>query len=157
MKTIILGIGNTIAADDGVGIYIARILSDRFRDYENVTVMEAPIAGFAVVPILHGYDRAFIIDSILTTNCVPGTLHQLSLEDFSGTRQNISPHHINLYSCVHIARTCESNIPEDITVFSIEIDKPECFSSECSPVIKKCIPELADKIFKAINEIICTI
>jgi len=60
MKTLILGLGNLILSDDGVGPRVARELEGRLSQQE-VTVMEPSMAGLS---LLAGYDRAIIIDAI---------------------------------------------------------------------------------------------
>ncbi len=72
MKTIILGMGNTIMSDDGVGIRVSRILKDMFSEYPDIEVRETPLAGLNIILLLEGYDRAYIIDAIKTRDGTPG-------------------------------------------------------------------------------------
>jgi len=66
MKTLILGMGNPIMGDDGVGIWAARALKDRFNEEEEVTVMETSMAGLNLLELMADYDRAILIDAIKT-------------------------------------------------------------------------------------------
>ena len=71
MNTLILGIGNTILTDDGIGIKIAQKLKE---DNPELEVMETSEVGMALLELLDGYDKAIIIDSIKTEQGKPGEL-----------------------------------------------------------------------------------
>ena len=63
MNTLILGIGNLILTDDGVGIKIAQRLKEERPELE---VVETGEAGLTLLDLITGYDRLIIIDSIKT-------------------------------------------------------------------------------------------
>ena len=65
MKTLVLGLGNPILSDDGVGLRVARELENRL-DQQEVTVVETSMAGLDLLDLLAGYDRAIIVDAIQT-------------------------------------------------------------------------------------------
>ena len=79
IKTLILGLGNPILTDDGVGCHVAMALKDRLKGPE-VDVMEASIAGLDFLDLLTAYDRAIIIDAIQTDEGQPGKYTGLSLK-----------------------------------------------------------------------------
>jgi hydrogenase maturation protease len=79
MKTLVLGLGNPVLSDDGVGIRIARRLEDRV-DQREVTVMEASQAGLSILDLLAGYDRAIIVDAVQTVGGEAGQVHHFSPE-----------------------------------------------------------------------------
>jgi len=63
MKEIILGIGNPILSDDGIGIYIARKLKEENPNWE---IVETSDAGFRLIDLIIDYERAIFIDSVKT-------------------------------------------------------------------------------------------
>jgi len=73
VKTLVLGLGNTILSDDGVGIHIARRIKEKLP---GIDVIEASAAGFRVVDEIIGYDKLILIDSIRTKNGQSGNLLQ---------------------------------------------------------------------------------
>ena len=148
MKTIIVGMGNTILSDDGVGILVARDLMERLADYPYYEVMETPLAGMNLIPMLEGYDRAIIIDAIEVSNPVPGTLHNFDLSELAATMHVTSPHGTNLYTAVELGRRCGLQMPGKITIFAIEVENVTTFSSECTPAVEKCITEVAEEIIR---------
>lgn len=148
MKTIVLGLGNTIMGDDGIGIYVARILSGRFDEASGVKVDETPLAGMNLLRILEGYDRAVLVDAIRTSDCVPGKLHKLDIEDFSSTRQFVSPHWTNVYTAMYMAKKYDFDVPAKITVFAVEIDEQNEVTEECSPAIESRKMDIAEEIYQ---------
>jgi hydrogenase maturation protease len=146
MKTIIIGMGNTIMSDDGVGIRVARILKERLSNYPGIEVQETPLAGMNLVPMLEGFDRAVVIDAVETTNSVPGTLHKFDLNDLAATLHIISPHGTNLYTAVALGRRCGLQMPRSVMIFAIEIENTTTFSSECTPAVECRIAAIADEI-----------
>ena len=79
MRTLVLGLGNTILTDDGVGIRVAFEIEKLCSEPD---VLEASAAGFRIVDDIIGYEKLILIDSIKTGNAKPGTLFKFTLEDF---------------------------------------------------------------------------
>lgn len=85
-KTLVLGLGNPILSDDGVGLRVAAGLEGRLG--EGVTVIEASLAGLDLLELLSGYDRAIIIDAIQTEGGQPGRIYRL---DPGLSRRHVTP------------------------------------------------------------------
>ncbi len=64
MRTLVLGLGNEILSDDGVGILAARRVRELVGD--DVHVAEACVATIDLLSLMSGYDRVVIIDSFLS-------------------------------------------------------------------------------------------
>src|SRR4030042_969786 len=94
MKTLVLGLGNSIISDDGVGLYVARELRNALNRDE-ITVAEASLAGLGLLDLLVGYDKAIIIDAIQTSSGKPGQIHRLKSNVFDATRHTTSTHNVN--------------------------------------------------------------
>ena len=78
MWTLVLGLGNELAADDAVGLLVARAVRERIADAADV--VESSASGMALIEIFDGYDRAIVVDSIRTGRSPPGTITELGLE-----------------------------------------------------------------------------
>ena len=75
MKTIVLGIGNLILSDDGVGIHVARELKKRIKN-KDITIDEAFTGGMNLLDLMIGYDKAIIIDAVKAGG-EPGMIYRL--------------------------------------------------------------------------------
>ena len=79
MKTLVLGIGNDILGDDGVGIHIARAIARRVSA-KDAKVEETAAAGLSLLELIKGYERLIVADAILTNNTEVGKIHRLALK-----------------------------------------------------------------------------
>jgi len=102
MKTLILGLGNPILTDDGVGIRIAKEISKKCK---NIAVVQASAAGFRIIDEIIGYDKLIIVDSIKTGKAKPGTLHKFSITDFEKILHLSSPHDISLFEAFEVVKS----------------------------------------------------
>lgn len=146
MKTLVLGLGNTILSDDGAGIQIAELIRRKCPDTE---VLDASAAGFRVVDEIIGYDRLILIDSIKSGQACPGTLYRYQEKDFNKTLHHTSPHDMDFFSALEIMRQRQEKIPSDIIIYAVEIEDNLTFSERCTSLVAAAIPQIADTI---INE-----
>ena len=70
-RTLVLGLGNDILSDDGVGLQVARRVGELIGDRADVA--EASVATIDLLPLMSGYDRVVIIDAFLSPDLPPGT------------------------------------------------------------------------------------
>ena len=145
MKTLVLGLGNTILSDDGVGIHIAEYIKDRCK---NTEVLEASAAGFRVVDEMIGYNKLILIDSIITNKSTPGTLHILDPDDFSKTAHYTSPHDISLFEAFRIVKEQDYQLPEEIMIYAVEVADVETLSEQCTEEVQQAIPAIAERIIE---------
>jgi len=146
MKTLVLGMGNTLLADDGVGIYVARELS-RHLPEGDIEVKETQLAGFYLAELLQGYGRAIVIDSVRTGCHPPGTIRWLTLNDLNAPEGFLSAHHLGLRSAVEVARKIGIAMPNSIDVLTIEVADTESFKEECAtPAVRAAIPQAVQEV-----------
>ncbi|TAN45798.1 MAG: hydrogenase maturation protease [Nitrospirae bacterium] len=151
MKTIVIGLGNPILTDDSVGIKIARELKARLsNDCEGVEIVELYAGGIRLIDVLAGYDKAIIVDAMLTGEHKPGTIHRFSSTNLTSTRNAMSMHDLDLPGALELGRMLGIRLPEDFRIWGIEADDVETFSEElthqvaCSvrPVVEEVMEEL---------------
>lgn len=145
MKTLILGVGNPILSDDGVGIWVARALEERLNQKE-ITVVETSMAGLNLLDLLVNFDRAIIIDAIQTVGGKAGQIYQLEPSVFDATRHATTPHDINLATALEFGNRLGLALPQQIVIFAIEVEDVTTFSEECTPEVRQAIPVVADMV-----------
>jgi len=129
VKTLVLGIGNPILGDDGVGFHIAQELAKEIKD-ENIDVEETSVGGLNLLELIVGYDKVIIIDAIMTDSGEVGKVYQLRLEDIGETAQSmISAHHLNLLTMIKLGRELfPKEMPEEVAVLVVGIQAKGCKS-----------------------------
>ncbi len=151
MKTLILGLGNDILTDDGVGLHVARKLKETTSG-NNVTVSEASVSGLGLIDLLSGYDAVIVIDAIQTKQGKPGQIYRLDSKNLGETRHTASTHNINFASALAFGQKLGVALPKKLIIFAIEAADVNTFSEECTPDVKNSIPLCVEMILKEINQ-----
>ncbi len=144
-KELVLGLGNPILGDDGVGLWIARELKGRLKR-QDVTVVEASSAGLDTLELFTSYDRTVIIDSIRTKEGMIGQIYQLDLNALDATRHAAHCHDINLATTITLGRQLKFDLSSQIDIFAIEVADVPTFSEDFTPELNKVKPTCIDII-----------
>jgi hydrogenase maturation protease len=152
MKILVLGLGNEILCDDGVGIYVSRELKKTLANREDISVAEASLAGLGLLDLLTGYDKAIVIDAIQTGEGKAGEVYRLNSNDFAATRHTASTHNINFASALELGNKLGLSLPREIVIFAIEVSDVCTFSETCTPKVKRAIPKCVNMVLKELNE-----
>jgi hydrogenase maturation protease len=150
MKTLILGLGNPILTDDAAGLRVAAELKHRISRLD-ITVMETESGGINLLDLLAGFDRAIIIDAIMTGKDEAGKIFQLTPELLRKARHLNSTHGIDFTSLIDLGRKMDLGLPQEIIIFAIGVEDVETFSEQCSPEVEKAIPLCADEILRLVE------
>ena len=143
MKTLVLGIGNTLLSDDGVGIKAARKIKERV---ESIDFAEAATSGIALLDYIRGYDKVVIIDS--TNEGLPvGEVREFSLGQIEKSYPFLS-HGINLPVAIELGKRCGEHIPKEIKIYGIGTKDTTTFKEEFSPEVEEAFPKVVEYIIE---------
>ncbi len=117
---VVVGLGNEIACDDGVGIAAARELEGRLAGRRGVEVVPLPWAGFALLDVLAGRRRAALIDCLVTGEHPPGTVVRLDETQIGGSVRLNSFHDIAFPTVLALGRDLGWPMPEEIAIWAVE-------------------------------------
>ena len=152
-KTLVLGIGNEIRGDDGVGIHVARrvagLLSAELA--ATVDVDEASTGGFDLVDYLRGYERAVVADAIKTEGGEPGTVYKFAADALKPTAHLGHSHGVNLASALAVLSALELGAPREVTVVAVEAEWLYEFKEELSPRVAAAVEEAAGAVLEALK------
>ncbi len=144
MKVLVLGIGNSLLSDDGVGIRVAREIKNRIN---NVDLAEANTAGLSLLDYMSGYDKVIFIDSTTRKDIPAGTVRKFSMEEIEKSYPFIS-HGINLPLTIEFGKRCGEDVPADIKIYGIGTKDTTTFSENCTGEVEKAIPGIVDCIIE---------
>ena len=152
MKTIVLGVGNQILGDDGVGIHVTDILKERVIN-PNITIDDAITGGMNLLELILGYDKAIIVDAVKTNKGENGEVKRIPLDNFS-TMHSCNPHDVSLIEAIDMAKKMgENRIPREIIVIGILMKEIPCeFGEKLSKNIATAVPKAVDMTLNEINE-----
>jgi len=150
LKTLILGLGNPILCDDGVGNRVAQIL-EREINNQGVTVTETNAVGLGLLDFLPGYERIIIIDAIQTQKGRAGQVHRLRLQDLETPYHLSITHNIDLATALELGAKLGLAMPQEVIIFAIEVADVITFSEECTPEVKRAIPEVVKLVLQELG------
>jgi hydrogenase maturation protease len=151
MKTVVLGLGNPILCDDGVGNRIALELEGILGQRQDVTVMETSMSGLSLIDLLAGYDKAIIVDAIQTGKGKVGQIYRLTPDAFNDTRHASSPHDVNFATALELGNQLGMAMPKKIVIFAIEVADISTFTEKCTPEVSRAIPACIKMITRELN------
>jgi hydrogenase maturation protease len=146
-SVLILGVGNTLMTDDGVGVYAARrarvlLSSARAAD---IAVAEAEYAGFALLELLEGYDHAVIIDAVHLSGAQAGDVRVLPSFRFRATTHLTGVHQVDLPTALALGRQMGVHLPHDAQVVGVQVQEDRAFGEACTPRVQSSIEVAATR------------
>jgi hydrogenase maturation protease len=152
MQTVVIGLGNTLLSDDGVGPVAISRLRREVADSAAEVFKTASVGGIELMTELVGFDRAIIVDAIATGQVKPGTIHRLNVDDLISTRNLDSTHDSNLGTALELGKMLGLQLPEDIKVWGVEAHDLETFGEDLSPQVASALPQLISEIRRYLKE-----
>jgi hydrogenase maturation protease len=152
MKTIVLGVGNQILGDDGVGVHVVNELKKLIQN-PDVSIDEAITGGMNLLDLILGYDKVIIIDAVKTETGENGEVRRIPLKDFS-TMHSCNPHDVSLAEAIKMAKKLgENRIPKDIVVIGVMMKQIPCeFGEKLSKNIAAAVPKAVEMTLNEIKK-----
>ncbi len=152
-KTLVLGLGNPILTDDGVGIHVVRALGAHSIP-PDVTCAEASVGGLRLLSVIEGYERLIIVDAIQSTGGRAGQIFLLHPADMRTTLHAGSVHDLSLPGALSLGRNLAMKIPDDpyIRIIAIEAEDVLTLGEECTPAVAAAIPEAVKAVLAELGK-----
>lgn len=152
VKTLVLGLGNPILTDDGVGVYVARAVADQLSRAD-LTVAEASVGGLRLLDRIAGYDRVILVDAVQTPHGTPGEVYRLRPGDLP-TLHSGSSHDLSLTGALALGRRLGFPIPDDqkVVIVAIEVEDVLTFGEQCTPAVAAAIPKAVQMVMDEIGQ-----
>lgn len=154
--TLVIGLGNPILGDDGVGWRVAEEVQARLQvlgNGANAHVERFSAGGLALMERMLGYPRAIVIDAISTGEGTAGNLSCLplsALPDYSAGHTT-SAHDTSLHNALKVARLMGLAVPAEVWVVGIEVHRVGEFSERLSPRVEAAVLGAADKVMELLQ------
>jgi hydrogenase maturation protease len=147
-KTLLLGIGNEIRGDDGVGIHVVRRVRALLAatPLNGVDVEEACAGGFDLVDYLAGYGRAVIVDAVQTAGGAPGAVYTFDADALKPTAHLGHSHGVNLASALALLAALDMGAPRKVTVVAVEAERLYEFTEEMTPAVAAAVEAAAGAV-----------
>jgi hydrogenase maturation protease len=157
MKTLVIGLGNPILTDDGVGVKVAEQIAIHLSQisHTNITVTEASVGGLRLMELMNGYSKVIIIDALIQKdNNRPGRFHRLDLDDLrmiSPTQHSASAHDTTLTTALDAGKLLGLSLPEEVIIFAIEVENIMDFNDQATPTVSHAIPQVVNAVLEELD------
>lgn len=152
MKTVILGVGNTLLSDEGVGIHVLDALSKTEVPREGIDLIDGGTLSFTLAVAIEEADSLIVVDAAQLKS-PPGTLRLFKGEEMDrfllGQRKS-SVHEVGLTDLMAIARLTE-RWPEKRALVAIQPEKLD-WGDAPTPQVQSAIPEACRQIEALLEE-----
>lgn len=148
----IIGLGNEIAGDDGIGIVIVKRLQNIMRHRKDIENIPMPWAGFSLLDVLVDREQAVLVDCLCSNLYPPGTIVHLDKNDFRGSVRLNSFHDINYPTVLALGRKMGWRMPEKLAIWGIEGKEMGTFTESLTPEVEKAINPVIHEILDYLDE-----
>jgi hydrogenase maturation protease len=151
-KTLVLGMGNPILTDDGVGIHVVRALRAQTLP-PGVFFAEAGIGGLRLLEEIAGYERVVLVDAILAPGGRPGEINLLEPRDLRTSLHSGSAHDLSFTTALKLGRELGMDIPEDahIKVVAIQAEDVQTLGEKMTPAVEASIPRAVEAVLEILS------
>ena len=148
MKTLILGIGNLLMGDEGVGIHVTRYLENQLQ-ISDVDIVDGGTGGFHLLEYFQNYERVILVDATMNGQA-PGTLTIIKPKYSSDYPQTLTAHDIGLKDLLDALYLL--NKQPEIILFAVSISNLEGLKLELSEKLQPSVKKVAEAIIKFLND-----
>lgn len=149
MNIAIIGIGNLLMTDDGVGVRAVQLLTDRYRFPAQVTIVEGGTLGLELLPQVQDAQRLLIVDAV-EAGAAPGTVLRYAGDQLQlAAHARLSPHQIGLQDLLALAAALGS-APQETIVLGVQpasvtvgMQLSEPVEAQLEPLTSSVLEELA--------------
>ena len=147
-RTRVIGLGNPILGDDGVGWRVAELVREGLGDTD-VDILCLAVGGVSLMEEMVGCNRAVLVDAVVTGG-TPGEVLSGPLDALGDPAcgHTASTHDTTLMTALSMGRALAAPLPDEVWVVGVEVDPARLheFSDTLSPAVAAAVPEAAQRV-----------
>jgi len=148
---LILGLGNSILSDDGIGPRLVQELRGKISDPE-VELRETSLSGLSLLEAISGFSYVIVIDAVQSGGS-PGQIYWLAPEDIDDQGDYAYLHHnMGLLKMLELGKNLSLPVPEEISILAIEAEDVSTFGEDLTPEVEKAIPAAVKLVLSEIDK-----
>jgi hydrogenase maturation protease len=148
---LVVGLGNPVRGDDGVGWRVVEALDHRLDTQAATERTVAPeldwlaVGGLTLMERLVGYERVILVDA-LQEGVAPGTVTCRPFDELSSRKAADldSTHDADLATALATGRALGALLPSEITVVGVEVRDADAFTDVLSPAVETAVPSAVE-------------
>lgn len=145
-RIIVLGIGNPLVGDEGVGVRVAESLMSEWSFPERVTIMDAGTMGMGMLGLLRDHDVVIVVDALDGTGEPPGTLLRLDPQELAPNQVLHSLHDVKLADVLEAAAF--AGIEPHVEFLGVQIGEMNTLVVTLTPAVEAAIGEAVGAVLE---------
>lgn len=146
----VMGIGNPLMRDEGVGVRVIEVLMSTLEFPPNVTLVDAGTMGMTILNLFQDCDYMLVIDAVDGSGEEPGTILRLTPEDIAPNQVMHSLHDVRLVDVLQSAMLM--GLEPQVDCIGIQIEDMSELSIGLTPVIEAAVPAAVDAVLTVLAE-----
>jgi len=151
MRTVIIGVGNPVLTDDGVGLKIADCLEEKYRGCADVTVRQLHCGGIRLMEAMAGHELAVVIDAMTGGSGRAGSVYTLGLAELGQTRNTWSAHDASLAMALELGAMGGLKLPGAVRIWAVEAKDVSTFSESLTPEVARAVPRVVKEVVRELE------
>jgi len=147
----VLGVGNLLFTDEGVGIHAIETLLERYEFPQNVSIEDGGVLGMNLLGIISEADQLIVVDAIKNGGA-PGALHRLAGDEIpKRILAKNSLHQVDLLEALTLCQALD-NVPETVIV-GVEPEDIETLGLELTPTVRERMDDLIAMVLRELDRL----
>lgn len=149
-KILILGVGNILYTDEGLGVRVAEELDQKYQFSPNVDILDGGTLGLRLMGPIMESDYLIIVDIVLNEG-QPGDMFRLLGEDLNkACAFKNSMHQTDLLDTLAQC-SLVGKVPDDVILYGVEPVNYKDMSAALSPELEDKLPEIMEAVLKEVE------
>ena len=146
---VVLGLGNPLRSDEGIGVVLIERLAAVCEQYPDVKFIDAGTGGMNILHLIADVKKAILIDCAFM-KMKPGAIKKFSPDDVNSVKQlaHTSLHEADILGIIDLAKRLEQ-CPDQITIFGIEpqtVESGQTLSDAVSGNVEQYLALIRDEL-----------
>src|SRR5688500_4446539 len=117
-RTVVIGLGNPLMGDDGVGLAVLERLRDDWQ-LDGVELVDGATWGLSLLPVIEDAERLVLVDAI-AANGAPGDIIELTRDRLPiYLTRKLSPHQVDMRDALAVAEL-RGRLPDDVVAIGVQ-------------------------------------
>lgn len=149
-KTLVMGLGNTLLRDEGLGVYVIERLREEYQFPDGVQIVDGGTLGLDLLPYLDGVSRLLVVDAV-EFDAEPGRLIRLEGDAIpSQATLKVSPHQTELQEMLVMARL-QGCLPSTVVVWGMQPTSIHEWGMTLTEVVETRLPALMTAVLEELR------
>jgi hydrogenase maturation protease len=143
LKTLVIGVGNLLRCDDGVGIHVV----DRLNEVApHIDTLDVALGSIEILEAMRGRDRLFIVDAIQTGG-EPGTIYRVNLSGGEEPPRITHSHGVDLLTTLKLGNSLfPGQMPREMILLAVEAEDVTTLSESCTSKVQASVDKVMEII-----------